>query len=592
MRLLNERLAHRGPDGEGEFHSPDGSVAFGSRRLSIVDVPHGNMPMSMQHGEHEYVIISNGEFFNHDALRQQLSPTYTFKTRSDTEVALAAYLQWGESCVDHLLGQFAFAVYDPQAKRVFFARDRLGIKPLYYGVFGGTLVLSSEPKGVLAYPGVARVPDKLALSTFMLGAMSMMGKCEPRGRSFFEGVHSLPPGSSATFDARGLTVQQYWDVTFPPQKSAEQVVGELRREVSRAVLEQVPQEVTYGVPLSGGLDSSTILSVAVEGGVAPVAAVSVRFAGQQNPDYEYAKLFAERLHVQLIAPELSGEELMSSVDAFVTALDRPSESTRNLGIFAMYHSLNSTGVKVALIGEGADEFNLGYYYTQPGFKDKGEECATSHGFRALMNSYVPAALRFFNPAFIDASALDAAINAQVQTYYETLSITDPLNRMQYFYAKQFLKGRLDIHDRLGMAHGIEPRVPFCDEEVLSVSLAGRPEDNLAGDTEKALLRAAFSDLPADIRERRKSPQPESASPSAYRALLAAFASAIEKADASAWDFFSKERALEMCEVGESYVSAFEQDSTAKPPQGFRMRHVFLFLTLIRWHHLYFARPSA
>jgi asparagine synthase (glutamine-hydrolysing) len=325
----------------------------------------------------------------------------------------------------------------------------------------------------------------------------------------------------------------------------------------------------------------------------------LRYEGVENPDYGYARLLAERQGIELIAPAVSDELLTQHVDALVCALDRPYDSVRELGLFEMYRSLRARELPVALVGEGADEFNLGYYHVLPGFAKGGDRCATAAGFREVLYERSRDVARYFSAAFIDEGLVSSVIEHNVREYYDRADIPDPLYRMEYYYIRKFLKGRLDMHDRLAMANSIETRVPYCDDDVVMASLAVPPELNLSGGTEKAILRKAFADiLPESIAHRRKYALSESTDTVLYRTILRSFDAELAKADDAIWDILDKRYAVELRTIAEERISAAERDTlhdhelTAGTPLGeplaFRIRHLFVLLTFLRWYDLYFV----
>lgn len=594
---MNAALAHRGPDGEGIFASRDDCVVLGSRRLSIVDVAGGAMPIVVRRDGSEYAIVANAEFFNYREVRAQLEKKYEFKTRSDVEVALYAYIEWGEKCVEKLRGQFAFVIYDGRHGRVFLARDRFGIKPLYYYVRDTRLIVSSEPKGILTDPDIERVPDRIAIADYFLGVLAL-GKSEPLDRSFFEGVRALPPGSFAFFDAAGLRIGEYFRLAIErSQDTRSELASVLKREVERAVREEVPDEVPYGLLLSGGVDSSIIAALSSASGDHPLVAATLRYEGSDNPDLPYAKQVSERFGIALKDTSIASSRQMDAIEPLVLALDRPFDSIRELGLFEMYGELQASGCRVALIGEGSDEFNLGYYFVLPGFKEVDAECSSASRFRDHLWSKRSDIARYFNPSFIDEALVGDVINEDVRTYYEQCDSEETLDRMQYYYVRKFLKGRLDMQDRCSMAHSIEARVPFCDEMAAEVALAVPARMNLEGGGVKAVLRKAFSDaLPQEVAGRPKFGLYESTDPRLYRRVIETFDKEFDRADPSVWEVLSKEHAEALRVTAEQKVSAAEAGephtlAAGVPfvgPSEFRMRHLFLLLVFLRWYRLYFT----
>jgi asparagine synthase (glutamine-hydrolysing) len=617
IQAMNAALHHRGPDGAGSFSSPDGRVVLGSTRLAIVDVQGGTMPIRVTHGGHTYAIVFNGEIFNHCELRDALPPgKYSFGTSSDTEVLLCAYLEWGSACVMRFNGQFAFAIYDERdGGSVFFARDHVGIKPLFYALLGdGTLLLSSEPKGILSVPEFERAIDKQSVAAYFLTSLTLTNGIEPLDRSWFEGMQSLEPGTHAVYDATGaVKTNRYTELPFGQR--AENAAAEpaalaraLRVSLERAIVDQLPTEVLCGAALSGGLDSSIVTSIAAAHQFTseqPLTACAIRFDSAQmdtNEDYRHAALLAERPDVELLAPVLQSEEMMEHLDNLTRAMDRPHDTVRQLGLYLTFRSLRRAGCKVVLVGEGADEFNLGYYRNSPGFAKDLAHIRTPEHFRQVLHDRAAAAVRYFAPGFLAASDFEAAIEHDVETYYLSCPSSDPLERMQYYYAKKFLKYRLDANDRCAMAHSVEARVPFCEAEVVRASLAVPPCANgvLAdGGTEKAVLRAAFEDvLPPQIARRAKYALPESRDVRLYRMVLTQLDAAIAAAEPGVWQVLDREHLLQLRTQGEVEVGAVEREEVVRhtltdeqaltEPVGFRIKHLFLQLTFLRWHALYFG----
>lgn len=598
IRRMNKAILHRGPDGEGIFVSKSRHAAFGFRRLAIVDVKNGAQPIEIAHGKHEYAVVCNGEIYNHDELRKELRcKGYSFKTHSDTEVLLSSYIEWGEECLQRFNGAFAFAIYDGVKDSIFMARDRVGIKPLFYSILkNGTLIFSSEPKGILAYPGFPREPDNETIAEFFVGTHSLPDGCAPLDRSFFKGIRSLLPGTHAYFKDSILTTKLYWDISINKANKPDHV-EKLKKQLEKAIDIRIPREVKFGTALSGGLDSSIVTSVVKEHGFDALS-TCVRFSdSKHNPDYEHAERLSKQKNIQLLPTDLAAEKIISFIDPMIMAMDEPHDALRQLSLFAVYKTLQKAGCKVALVGEGSDEFNMGYFHSYPGFHIDRETCKDSEAFRAALKSKLPQLSQYFTKGFLDSVDFEKLIDFKVTNYFDRCKSSDPMDQMQYFYIKKFLKYRLDANDRCSMAHSVEARVPFCDHNVVEVSLQIPNELNLKQGTEKYALREAFRRLLPDyIVERRKYPFPENEELRLYSLLALELDNQIESAAPGIWKILDKRSAIALNQRFKSKINDLEHEGdvselTKEVPMGknagIKVKHVFSVLTLMRWYQIYF-----
>ena len=595
---MNSALIHRGPDSEGIFHSVDGCASLGARRLSIVDVKNGRQPVSCSRGNAEYSCVMNGEIYNFRELRQELKGSgHVFENDSDTEVVLKSYMEWGRQCVDHFRGIFSLAVYS--GKELFLARDRLGVKPLYYAISAdGSLVFSSEPKGILRHPGVAKEPDFDSIAEFFLGAFVFTDSSTALNRSFFKNILSVEPGHYVLFSPEGSASHQYWDLPIYGEKSGRDYAREFETTLTWAIKEQMPSEVKFGTLLSGGLDSSIVTAIAAMHTGERIPAVAIKFGGKaMNPDFEHAKIFAKHHKIDLIEAEMTPEYLMSCIDGMIMSMDEPHDTIRQLGLYAAYDKLREAGCKVALVGEGSDEFNLGYYNFSPGY---GKDMPiTPQLFRAAWQKRVPYAARYFTREFLQAVDFNSTIYHVSAEYYEKCKSERPIDRIQYYYAKKFLKYRLDANDRCGMAHSIEARVPFCDHRFVELAFQVPPKLNLSGGSEKNILREAFKHyLPDEIYRRQKYALPESKDLGLYRLLAAELDKNIRDADPRVWEILDKSfiislngafrERISMIENGKVAGSSLTREILMNDEVGLRVKHVFLALTFLRWFDMNFG----
>jgi asparagine synthase (glutamine-hydrolysing) len=355
-----DALRHRGPDGAGEWWSEDGRVGLAHRRLAIIDLSAaGHQPMHDSTGE--LCIVFNGEIYNFTDLREQLAAKgHTFRSRTDTEVILAAYRQWGAECVTRFNGMFAFALYDTRQRSLFMARDRAGEKPLFYSLADGALRFASELKGLMADPAFPRRIDAEALDCYL--AMGFI----PGERCILQGVRKLPPAHAMLFDARSgeMKVWRYWDLPPPADAGADaprletELIAELEVLLDDAVRRQLVADVPVGVLLSGGVDSSLITAMAVRSAPA-VKTFTVCFPGHGSFDEsEHARLIARHFateHLELQAAETTPELLPMLARQF----DEPIVDSSMLPTY-LVSRLVREHCTVALGGDGGDELFGGY----------------------------------------------------------------------------------------------------------------------------------------------------------------------------------------------------------------------------------------
>jgi asparagine synthase (glutamine-hydrolysing) len=340
-------LAHRGPDAEGFFF--EGPAALGHRRLAILDLESGDQPMTRD----SVTIIFNGEAYDFASLRDELRARgHSFTTRSDTEVVLRAYLEWGEDFAAHVQGMFALALWDSRARKLILARDRLGKKPLYYFFRGQRVVFGSELKALMAHGAAPRELDAEALVQYLA--------CEyvPAPLSILKGVRKLPAAHVAVLDSSGLRLKRYWEVPAPSSEAPPDAPGELLRLLDAAVAKRLVADVPVGVFLSGGIDSTSIAALAARH-KKPLRTFSIGFTEESFDESPWAALAAQRLATEHVSQKFSGQDCLDLLPAAAAQLDEPFADpsflpTMLLSKFTRQH------VKVALAGDGGDELFAGY----------------------------------------------------------------------------------------------------------------------------------------------------------------------------------------------------------------------------------------
>src|SRR3954451_2366485 len=349
VRRAARALAHRGPDAEGFY--ADGPAALGHRRLSILDLESGDQPM-VRDG---VAIAFHGEAYDFAALREELSKKgHPFTTRSDTEVVLRAYLEWGEEFAERVQGMFALALWDARRRKLVLARDRLGKKPLYYFCQGTRLVFASELKALLAHGAAPRELDADALVQYLA--------CEyvPAPASILRAVRKLPAAHVAVFDERGLRLRRYWEVPSPVDASvsAEDASRELLGLLDGAVAKRLVADVRVGVFLSGGVDSASIAALAVRH-KQPLQTFSIGFVEQSFDESPWADLASQRLGTEHVSQKFSGQDCIDLLPAAAAQLDEPFADPSFLPTLLLSR-FTRRYVKVALAGDGGDELFAGY----------------------------------------------------------------------------------------------------------------------------------------------------------------------------------------------------------------------------------------
>jgi asparagine synthase (glutamine-hydrolysing) len=526
-------IRHRGPDDSGMHLDKD--LALGMRRLSIIDLDGGKQPISSEDGK--VVTVFNGEVYNYRELREQLqSRGHTLATASDTEVIVHLYEEFGEECVQHLRGMFGFAVWDARNRKLFVARDRLGIKPLYYMHAEGRLIFGSEIKAILEHPAVQTRLNPTALSNFL----SL--KYVPAPQTMFEGIYALPPGCSLTCDSNGVKVRRYWDLSFAnhrkTQCSEEACVEQLEALLRECVKLHLVSDVPFGAFLSGGLDSSTIVALMSQFLNEPVKTYSVGFEGDAEAFSElpYARMVAKRYQTDHREIFVHATDLVNLSEKVVWHLDQPIADDACLANF-MVAELASRDVKMVLTGEGGDELFAGYARyagerLSPVFQHlpraaKSAALSASGcvpGLRrqklALYALCQPDELsRLVNwfPLFNSETKQDLLSEDFKQSlngsdagdvFAEHLARTDaaePLHRMLYVDTKLWLPDDLLARgDKTSMAASLEARVPLLDHKLVEFAASLPTHLKVKGLTRKYLLKKVGQAwLPPEIIKRKK-----------------------------------------------------------------------------------------
>jgi asparagine synthase (glutamine-hydrolysing) len=499
-------LHHRGPDGTGIWIAGDGRTALGHARLSIIDTVGGQQPLVSADGTIHAVV--NGEFYDFQRIRAELERRgHVFKTRSDSEILIYLYLERGPVCLESLRGEFAFALYDARFDRLFVARDRLGVKPLYVGRHEGRLFVSSEIKGLLAagFPA-AWDAEAYARRSFSLGDGTL-----------FRGVTAVPPGAYLMVDREGVRVTRYWDLSFARSDGAGEAprsTPEMAESIESALREAVRLRLVSDVPfafyLSGGLDSSSVVAMAHE--LCPTNLTAFNISFVDDPDYDevaHAETTAAHLGVDLFRLEVTAADLAAHFEEAVWHNEAPLFNAHGVAKMLLSRAVRRAGFKVVLTGEGADEIFAGYPHFR---KDLLLASASAGGAPRVTWLEVKAAKQKLLAAHLapelraDALRLDPLQAALARVGPERIAGRHPVEASMYLWAKTRLPSFVlqTLGDRMEMAGSVEGRVPFLDHELVELAARLPVSAKIDGRVQKHVLREAVrAKLPARVVNRKK-----------------------------------------------------------------------------------------
>jgi len=538
LQRMNESLVHRGPD-EGSVHVEPG-VGLGHRRLSIIDVATGQQPLFNE--DRTVAIVFNGEVYNYQQLVPELQAAgHTFRTKSDTEVVVHAWEQWGEACVERLRGMFAFAIWDRNRQTLFLARDRLGVKPLFYAVLpDGLLLFGSELKALMAHGGVASDIDPCAVEDyFALGYV-------PEPRTIFRQTRKLPPAHTLTIQ-RGQPIPEpraYWDVRFTLDNPISEVDAgaELLERLRESVRLRMISEVPLGAFLSGGVDSSAVVAMMATVSEDPVNTCSIAFDDPRFNEAEFGQMVADRYRTRHHVETVRSDDF-DLVDTLARHYDEPYADSSAIPTYRVCQ-LARKHVTVALSGDGGDETFGGYRRYQLHLLEERMRRALPHGLRrplfGLLGRLYPKA--DWAPRIVRAkTTFEGMARTPVEAYFHSMSFIrdpirsglysrrfkaelggyharsvfeyhaqragtdDPLALIQYIDLHTYLVGDINTKvDRASMAHSLEVREPLMDHELVEWVATLPSSFKLRGGNGKHFMKRALEPhLPPDVLYRPK-----------------------------------------------------------------------------------------
>lgn len=552
VRMIHA-LKHRGPDNDGIYLN--GETALVHTRLAVIDVQNGTQPMVSTEYGGEYAIVYNGELYNTQDVKELLRQKgFSFKTNSDTEVVLKSYICWGEDCVLKFNGIFAFAIWNANQKTLFFARDRMGVKPFFYYNQGNQYIFSSELKGLLTVPQIPHELDIDGISELML-----IGPGRQSGNGIFKGIAELPPAYCGSFNRyEGLRLKRYWQLVdrLHPD-SLEDTILKVKHLVTDAIIKQNVSDIPICTFLSGGLDSSIISSVTnsnLKAQGKKLHTFSVHY--QDNEKYFKANKFqpnSDDVYIQQMVEYLNSEhhrividtpELVEALYLSVEAKDLPGMADVDSSMLLLCKAIKQH-YSVALSGECADEIFGGY----PWYRDEtiraidGFPWSQSTAFRySFFNDSVA---KKINPTEYVYNKYLNTINSVV-IEREISPLERRMREMMKLNLDWFMQTLLDRKDRASMYSGLEVRVPFCDYRIVEYmySVPWEYKDYLG--REKGLLRKASEGiLPDSVLWRKKSPYPKTFNPSYLKEVAKRLQNIIDSGTSPLLDIVKKSKLQEL-----------------------------------------------
>ena len=544
MKAMANSMKMRGPDDEGIYISE--SAALVHRRLAVIDIENGKQPMKRGN----YVIVYNGELYNTEEIRKELIKAgYKFEGHSDTEVLINAYIEWGEYCLDKLNGIYAFAVWNERTHSLFLARDRMGVKPLFYYRTKNGIIFASEIKTLLCHPDIDPVINKEGLASVML-----LGPAKPQGSGVFKGIDEIPQACCMKLSRDEERLYRYWKLTpHEHTESFEETAVHTRFLISDSIKRQLISDVPLCTFLSGGLDSSIISTVAAkEFGEIDTYEIDYKFndinfkasSFQPNADSEYAKLMAEFLHSNHHKVEIDTPALCDALYSGVVARSLPGMADVDSSLWLFCKEIKKD-FTVALSGECADEIFGGYpwYYNKEILFCDCFPWSNSTDLRAgliksgILNGIDPVEFVYehYKDTVSEAEGLDC-----------DTAMSKRMREMFMLNIRWFMQTLLDRKDRMSMDSGLEVRVPFCDHRIAEYAYNIPWEMKSYNGREKGLIRYAFEGiLPEEILWRKKSPYPKTHNPNYLNRVKNELNNILKKPDCRIKEFLNEDKLNEL-----------------------------------------------
>jgi len=544
LERATRSLFHRGPDGQRYWISTDGRIGLGHARLSIIDLTTGDQPIASE--DEKARVIVNGEFYGYEAIQRDLEARgHRLRTRSDSEIALHLYEDYGVQCLHHLRGEFAMVLWDEPRRTIFAARDRFGIKPLFYAWHNHTLYFASEAKALFAAGVSARWDEESVFNAVSFGGHQV--------RTLFDGIHQIPPAHYMLVTERHVQVAPYWDFDYPvasqtlPTRSDAEHAADFRRALEEAVRIRLRADVPVGVYLSGGLDSCSVLGLAARHHPEPIRAFTLTFDQAAYDEGSIAKEMAALAGAEFYPIPISQRDLADNFADAIAQCEALCVNAHGVAKYLLSRAVRDAGYKVVVTGEGSDEVLGGYPHFRRDMVLHNREGQDPAAIRELLQwldehntvsrglllpdgeigpvdrvrrilGYVPCWVETFSSRAV--KMLPLLSRDMIDRYGPTagtwailddldvrgqLTGRDPLHQSLYLWSKTVLCGYVltMLGDRMEMAHSIEGRVPFLDHHLIEVIRSQPVNQKIRGMTEKFVLREAVRDVISDTAYRRQ-----------------------------------------------------------------------------------------
>jgi asparagine synthase (glutamine-hydrolysing) len=548
LQNATRRLAHRGPDGQRQWIAADGRVGLGHARLSIIDLTQGDQPLANENDRLHLIV--NGEFYDFERIRRELQDRgHYFRTGSDSEIALHLYEELGPQSLHELRGEFAFVLWDEPNHTLFAARDRFGIKPLFYSVHKGILYLASEVKALFA----AGIPGRWDRAAFYQA--HSFSFVLPGDRTLFAGIHQVPPGHYLLATQQSFSIHRYWDFDYPTATANSSVaeseaVERFRAELDEAVRLRLRADVPVGTYLSGGIDSCAVLGLAARHRADRIQAFTLAFDRPEYDESDIAREMAARAGAEFFPIPIHSSDLAEAFPEAIAQAETLCINAHGVAKFLLSRAVQAAGYKVVLTGEGSDEILAGYPPFRRDLVLHNTQGQDPHAVSAMLNELqesnqvsrglllpegkttsLESARRLlgFVPTWLEANAAigfrlrGVLSDALLEEFDESdpcraflcgLDVggqmvgREPVHQSLYLWGKSYLPNYVlsMLGDRMEMAHSIEGRLPFLDHRVVELARSLPVSLKIRGATEKYILREATRDVLIDkVYRRHKHP---------------------------------------------------------------------------------------
>lgn len=562
---MEDAIAHRGPDGRGRYVNE--FIGLGHVRLSIIDLAGGSQPISNENKT--MWIIFNGEIYNYKAIRKDLRlKGHQFSTDSDTEVIIHAYEEYGTDCVHQLNGMFAFAIWDSRQDTLFLARDRIGIKPLYYAMVDGNFIFGSEIKAILKHPLMDAKVELKAIPEYLFSTVLL------DDHTMFKDIKTLQAGHTLLVKNKHVFVNNYWDLVLgdDEEKAFEVYQDDSYKLLHRSIQERLMSDVPLGTLLSGGLDSSLVSAITANSLSHKLRTFSMEFVKNnemksRNSDTYYASIVAEQFKTHHQEYALETDAYHRQLEHVIWHVEKPVELTAP-SLYLLFKQLKKD-VSVVLSGEGADEIFGGYFFF---LKHKGKPSEFPWA------PYYQQVSSLLKPEINQKTHYQERIETTINDMYKRHQTHDDMNKQLYLFIKLYLVEMLERQDKTSMAWGVESRVPFLDHRLVEYVVNMPSRYKIHNGIEKYILKEASRRiLPQEVIDRKKKPCPFPIDPMTLHRNKNKAKELIASGNSKIAQYFDKTKVNHLLDRKEQYKNI---DSLAI------FRTSFSLISLEKWHRAF------